>query len=176
MWFREDPNKKAVPCEGEKSSNSKNKSVKSPDDLRKTIAVLTVPRTHGGELVKLFREAETNIRSVCTTKVRVKERVGNTVKSLLTKSNPWIGENCPRQDCLPCQSKDKGFDCKRRGVTYMTSCNICQAQGSTTAYIGETSNSLYERAGQHLSDFKATSRESHSKASPRRPWRGYPTC
>ena len=120
-----------------------------------------MPRTHDGEPAKAVSKAESNLRIVSKTKVKVIERVGVTLKNLLVRNNPWSGQNCPRSDCLPCASdKDKGYSCSRRSATYKTSCKLCLAQGRKVDYIGETSNSLHERAAQHLKA-KSKDKEGH---------------
>ena len=44
---------------------------------------------------------------------------------------------------------------------YTSTCLICKEQGLKTIYIGESSNSLAERAVQHLNDAADPSKESH---------------
>ena len=77
MWFKTDPTKKSnSPSMGDSNNEKKTYSkVKPCIDLRKTVAVLAIPRSQNGKLVKMLRTAEQAIRSVCTTKIRVVERV-----------------------------------------------------------------------------------------------------
>ena len=97
------------------------------------------------------------------TKVKVIERVGNTLKSQLVRSNPWGNSNCPRPECLPCTNGPKNFDCKRRSVVYMTTCKLCQSENKKVSYIGETSNSMSERMSQHLEDALDVAKDSHMR-------------
>ena len=90
MWFKKSPDEDKPPTVGENIINnrSKKREARVKNDLRKTVAVLNIPRTNNGGLVKILRAAETGIRSVCTTKVRIAEKLGTTMRALLTKSNP----------------------------------------------------------------------------------------
>ena len=147
MWFRENPEKSKDLNHDPKQKTQRytSKKIISQEDLRKTIAVLTVPRSHDGQLVKKLRETENKLRAVSTTKVKINERVVTTMKTLLVKSNPWVGSNCPRFNYLPCRADGKKYDCRRRNLVYMSSCNLCKEQGGKACYLGETSNSLHER-------------------------------
>lgn len=162
FWFKPDPtNQKPNPSDNE---NPKPKKHRSPIDLRKVISTISVPRTDNGRLAKMLSESETRIRQVCTTKVRVVEKVGTTMKALLVKSNSWSGSRCPRANCLPCNTADDSpSDCRRRNVTYYTECQLCKKDGIKVQYIGETSNSLSERIGRHIEDALDDSRESHMR-------------
>ena len=89
MWYKPNPDNEA-PRGDESITTGHNPQprTKQKPDLRKTIAVMHMPRTPEGMLAHEISKAEQNLRLVCTTKVKVTERVGNTLKSLLEKSNP----------------------------------------------------------------------------------------
>ena len=89
IWFKPNPDIQ------KKEESSRNERTRTNDssckfDLRKTVAVLHLPRTQEGLLLKEFSKAETQLRLVCTTKVKVKERVGNTIKYILVKIKPLV--------------------------------------------------------------------------------------
>ena len=116
MWFKTNPE---GPTNGWNNSiRSNRQQTREPIDFRKTVAVLKVPRTHDGALAREMRKTEVKLRSVCNTKVKIMEKVGPTLKSILVKSNPWSSENCPRPNCLPCKTQNKGFNCKRRNINF----------------------------------------------------------
>ena len=96
-------------------------------------------------------------------KVNIVERVGDTLKSLLVRSNPWGSMNCPHPDCMPCKSLEKNYSCMRRNVTYMTSCELCKEEGLMTAYISGSSNFLYERTSQHICDSQDSDKKTHMR-------------
>ena len=137
--------------------------IRSPRDLRKTIATLQVPKTPGDNLAKQLRKTETKLRAVSTTKVKILERVGCTLRATLVKSDPWGGEPCHDLNCHPCKTEDMKVSCRRRNVCYTNQCLKCKATGVNTTYIGESSNSLRERMQQHCEDFSDSSKESHMR-------------
>ena len=54
------------------------------------VTVLFVPGTPGGQLATQLKEAEKVLSGLTNERVRIVERGGTTVKSLLVKSNPWV--------------------------------------------------------------------------------------
>ena len=84
-------------------------------------------------------------------KVKVVERTGKTVKTALTKSNPFRKNGCNIPTCEVC-SLNAGVHCKTREVLYKISCtgeNGNQEPCSNVSYIGETSRSILERFKEH---------------------------
>ena len=82
-------------------------------------------------------------------KIKVVERVGQTVKSMLQRSNPFQGNLCTREDCLIC-SKELPVNCRERGCVYQFSCLDCVRRNK---YRGQTGRSMYERNGEHLKNW-----------------------
>ena len=157
MWYKVDPTKSSPDKESGNKTPPRRSLVKtSQPDLRKTVTYYTIPRTHDGALARQISRTEMELRVVCKTRVKIIECVGSTLKSILVKSNPWKALNCPRLDCLPCKQDDKKFSCTRRNCTYITQCKLCLSEGKKVVYIGETSNSIFERALQHI---KSTSED-----------------
>ena len=61
--------------------------------------------------------------------------------------------------CYPCKSSNgKGISCGKDSVVYEIRCIICEHQGTTTLYIGETIRSILERVGGHMQMFKVRRR------------------
>ena len=57
--------------------------------------------------------------------------MGRKVCDILTTSNPWKGQDCERERCMPCDTKertgrDKAQDCSKRSVVYETWCLNCE--------------------------------------------------
>ena len=146
-------------------------------------AVVTLPYTKEGTLAKQIRELEGNLESVTGFRLKITERVGRTLASILHKSDSWSGEPCDRQNCLTCDTKlstGKGLanSCFKRNVVYETWCGICedkeeQDNNTTTRdtgerkniplhkYVGESGRSMYERGKEHYQDFKSLDKGSH---------------
>ena len=83
-------------------------------------------------------------------KIKVVERAGCTIKSMLQRSNPFGVKDCLRDRCLIC-SQGCGTDCRTRGCVYEFLCVDCSRR-----YRGQTGRSIYERGVEHL---KAWERE-----------------
>ena len=90
-----------------------------------------VPYTHGSELAKKLRENENNINKLTKNRIKIIERTGTKLQDLLTRSDPWKGSDCQRQNCLLCFTKNrteklKTQDCHKRNIVYETRCITCQ--------------------------------------------------
>ena len=96
-----------------------------------TQAVMFVPHTPGSELAKLLRENETKITKITKNKIKIVERAGQKIQDIITKSNPWKGQDCERKNCLICYTKiqtEKGTrqDFTQRSLLYETRCLTCK--------------------------------------------------
>ena len=133
---------------------------------RTPITVLFVPKTPGGILAKLMREAEEEIEKLTGDRVKVVERAGTMIKRILSKSNPWAGESCGRTECLVCRYEEGGGDCMRRNATYKTECLSCKEKavektGKEKFYFGETARTTFERGQEHENDYLKGKEDSH---------------
>ena len=110
--------------------------------------MLFCPYTPFSRLKRKLQATEDQIngsRAVC--RVKVVERAGPTIGSLLYNKTPWTKDPCGRSDCKPCQAKPGG--CKSPNVTYRIKCQECQKSGKKSHYIGESHRTLYDRAKEH---------------------------
>ena len=168
-WFQDKKDKKKL--QGKKTPNkssqkprekssSKNESSKE-HEATATTTVLFVPQTPFGNLAYKLREAEVELFKLCGTKVKIVERAGTSLKSLLSRPNPWGNIACSREKCLTCKTeKNEGF-CTKRSLTYETRCLSCAGAGREKLYIGETARSSYERGAEHQHDYKTKKADSH---------------
>ena len=125
------------------------------------ITVLFVEKTPGGELAKRLREAEAEVEKITGDRIKIVERAGVMLKSLLHKANPWEGAQCGRGDCLVCR-QDNGKSCRQRNVTYTTECLKCQEKGGKKSqYLGESARTSYERGLEHLKAYDSLKEDSH---------------
>ena len=157
------------------------------DQESKIKSVMFVPFTPGSSLAKLLRNNEEKLVTLTGSKVKIVERTGTQLQDLLTRSNPWKGYDCERENCLLCYTKQrtekhKSQDCHQRNVVYETRCLDCQDMEYTkienmdipdkekkdlkskvklSIYIGETSRSTFERGWEHLNDLTTLSSKSH---------------
>ena len=104
----------------------KSKKSKSNPEKKKIKAVLFVPRTEKGELLNRLREEEIKLADTTGYRVKLVESSGTQLARILCQRNPWAGQDCGRPDCLVCgESEAGGGDCKRRNITYVTTCITC---------------------------------------------------
>ena len=169
-WYKNKPaNNEAEKLEPESNRRnrkkpSKNYNKKKQGQDRDPAAIMFVPRTPGGELIRRLREAEEQLHSVTGgRKVKLVEKSGKMLKRILNVTNPDRTDNCSREKCFPCSKagEGEGAMCKKRNVTYQTSCLECLAVGRKVSYFGESARTGYERGLEHMDDFKKEKEDSH---------------
>ena len=82
-------------------------------------SVMFVPYTAHSELATRLRESEEKMKDMTGYKLKIVEKVGMKLVDILHKSDPWAGEECRRQGCLLCETKQKegkknAQDCHKR--------------------------------------------------------------
>ena len=153
------------------------KSETQPKQELRTSTVLFVEFSQGGSLQKCMRGVLDRLTGMLGFKVRVTERGGTTLGSLLSNKNLWAGNPCGRRECRTCmQEGEKKEPCTKRNVVYESECGVCNPAGSRkladreglaekrdipSLYVGETARSIMERAGEHWADGLAGKEESH---------------
>ena len=146
-----------------------------------------VPYTTNGKLAKMLRENEERLSQLTLTKLKIVERTGTKLQDILTKSNPWQGQDCTRENCLLCHTKartDKltSQDCSKRNIVYETTCVTCETLARKEIeeddlgdqekldkkkkiklfkYVGESGRSAYERGWEHVNDMTTLNPRSH---------------
>ena len=117
-------------------------------------SVMFVQATPGSvlklEIDQIMKAAKMNIRVV--------ERGGRTVKSLLQKSDVQPLLKCWKEDCKICCSDPKG-NCWKEGVCYKITCMACAQNGIASFMFGETARSGRTRCSEH---FKALQKKKNS--------------
>ena len=123
--------------------------------------VLFIEQTPGGVYASRMREKEEILAGITGYRIKIIEKSGTTLKSLLVKSNPWAGGKCGRSKCLPCDSGVQESKCSKRNVLYESTCRECLAMGEDFTYVGESSRSAYERAINHIDAYRDKHTDSH---------------
>ena len=197
-WYKNQDNKTHLPeldknqahglPGGPRALGTQNPKDKNITEDKKTIkAIMFVPFTTNGRLAKLLRDNEEKLESMTGTRLKIIERTGVKIQDMLTKSNPWQGQDCLRQNCLLCNSKTRtgkatSQECMKRNIVYETTCATCEKmqleelENSELGeeeikdkkrklvlykYIGESSRSAYERGWEHINDLTRLSPKSH---------------
>ena len=102
-------------------------------------AVIFVPATPNSQLQRKYQK-EIKRQGF---KIKVVEKAGIAIKTLLQRSDPCKPRQCEREDCLVCRTDGKG-PCDTQSVTYEIKCTECN-----NIYVGETSRSAYTRGKEH---------------------------
>ena len=110
-------------------------------------SVIFVPSTPDSILQQRY-QSEVNRHGL---RIRVVEKAGRSVKSMVQRSDPFQKERCGRESCLVCTTGGKG-SCGKEGVTYSITCNNCAERDVVRVYHGETSKNAYTRGKKHLED------------------------
>ena len=113
-------------------------------------AVLFVPPTPHGGLAKALRKREAELNSQSEMSIRIIEKGGIKMKSILTQSDPFPSTNCDILDCPYCQPNDllevdPKQSCKSHNIGYSISCNLCDMK-----YEGESHRRISVRGSEHV--------------------------
>ena len=95
-------------------------------DLSKTSRMKAEPTTvlfceysKGGDLQSKLKGVAVRLAPLVGFHMKVTERGGRKLGSLLSNKNLWSGMECGRQECKTCiQTGDKREDCVRRNILY----------------------------------------------------------
>ena len=186
---QEDEDKeKEIGVKPKRFKNMKEEKRNPKKQQEKAKAVLFTPYTNHSELAKKLREAEEKLEELTGYRLKIVERAGFKLEDLLHKSDPWQGQDCGRELCLLCETKQKtgkqkSQDCTKRSCVYEIWCMKCMADEEKRIedeagedkelclkkkekikvykYIGETSRSVYERALEHQLSYQSLSTNSY---------------
>ena len=138
--------------------------------------VLFCEYSRGGDLQSKLKGVADRLAPLVGFKMRVTERGGTKLSSLLSNKNLWSGMECGRKECAVCrQTGDKKEDCVRHNILYESECSKCgedvdvtvtgaslERQGKEASlYVGETARSLFERSSEHWQAAEQKKEESH---------------
>ena len=108
--------------------------------------VIFVPLTRNASLKRRPTAMEENLGQ--PTKLRYVEDMGQTVAERIVCKDPWSGQGCGRNNCLPYKST-KG-KCMRQGIVYTLDCLECKDSNVKSQYIGESARTGWDRGSNHV--------------------------
>ena len=92
----------------------------------RTRAVLFLEQTPHGELARRMKEQLQRLEPTLGFKIKVVERTGVKLSSILSQSKLGGGKECGREQCVTCsQEGEEKPDCTRSGVVYESICVVC---------------------------------------------------
>ena len=108
-----------------------------------------------------MREAEAKLEHLTNYRVKVVEKAVNGVKDILVVADPWEGGVCGRSNCLLCKAGVDKPRCTKRNILYESFCSTYLMEGKYEVYVGESGNSAFERANQHLEGYRTEKSDNH---------------
>ena len=116
-----------------------------------------VDTTPNGELKKRVEKACRRNRM----KIKVVEKVSNTVKKELQRSNPFKHQHCKRNDCVTC-NLNLSINCRKRGTVYEMFCIECKVamDKPEKTYKGQTGRTIYHRMKEHFAKWEGRAEDS----------------
>ena len=106
-------------------------------------SVMFVQPTPGAVLKKKIQKVAKKNK----VKMKVVEKAGSTMKSVLQRSDPYMDKRCNRESCVVCTHGKIG-ECWTRGCVYQLKC-----KEDDRKYRGQTGRSLYERTKEEMRDW-----------------------
>ena len=89
-----------------------------------------------------------NVLSMKGLKVKVVEKGGRSLQSILQRSDVAPSMSCPN-GCPVCETEGKGM-CQVEGVIYKIWCKKCAENGVSTVMYGETGRTAKIRCQEHI--------------------------
>jgi hypothetical protein len=115
--------------------------------------IIIVPPTPDSILAKeLKRKCQKELEGTGIS-VTIQERGGSQLGRVLGTTVPGASrrEHCGRPKCFSCNTGQEGV-CRRTGLGYEISCNLCGTNNITSKYAGETGKNLYMRGLNYVED------------------------
>ena len=149
-----------VEFKAEKNRTPSNWWKASTNTKKEFTAVMFVPPTPGGELVKKLKKRETELNLGNSMNIRFIEKPGIKMKNLVVKKDPFPKVKCAEKNCPFCnrtlQIKTKENQrCSTHNVGYRFKCELCEY-----TYEGETHRKMSVRAAEHVNQLKNESNQS----------------
>ena len=121
-------------------------------------SVMYIPSSSNGRLLKMLAKSEPRLAKITGYQIKFIEKPGRNLSNLFSKE---VSETkCYRESCAVCVNSDpeKPSKCQMKGVVYFGICSLCDRKYSERKndsdrheglYMGETSQTLGERAQEH---------------------------
>ena len=172
LWYKNRRNNKDGSTTNGRNYQPQDK--KEGDVDLNTRAVLFLDQTPHGELARRVKELLLRLEPSMGFKLRVVERTGRSIKSLLSQSSCSNGSICGRSSCITCnQDCEDVPNCTKTSIVYENVCTECNPgatskgelgevkMGAPSLYVGETSRSIEERAQEHWGAARRKEEKSH---------------
>ena len=126
----------------DKEGRSKKKILARTSWYRPGDAVGFFPATPGQELATAIQEIVDEEGERLDLTVKIIETGGQTLRSQLVRTDL---SGCLMSDCNLCESGAGGGSHTRKGCVYSRTCKVCEKEGISAKYFGESGRSGYNR-------------------------------
>ena len=119
-------------------------------------SILFVPPTPGSGLLKELKNREEELNKHKKERIKIVEKGGMKIETLLTNKNPFKNEKCEAKGCPLCKGEygDFKIPCNTNNTGYRWICKTCEKTKKVTkVYEGETSRSIRIRSMEHISSY-----------------------
>ena len=115
-----------------------NRNNSGESEVQNFDTVLFVSAKPSSSLAKILKDHEAQNNQGRTSRIKVVERAGRSVKSVLAPNNPWDIQRCGDVGCFPCTSTTGPVrvSCRVPGVVYSIIYVLCEADGKEAFYFG----------------------------------------
>ena len=122
-------------------------------------SVLFVPATPHSALAKLLQNHEKQNNQGRSSRIKIVERAGISLKNVLAPNDPWGIVKCQDLDCFTCTTnmEPAKVSCRTPGIIYNIFCNICGNDNREAVYVGQSGKNAYSRGKDHIDAFLAGS-------------------
>ena len=143
------------PREWRKEERQERKLLSKAAWFRTADSVSFIPATPGGELASEMRKVLEEEGKRLSMNIRVIEKSGTKLKNELFKPDLRAGEPCGIPNCIMDMVRDeeggqRGCCHHKAGALYKAVCTLCEKEGTTAEYFGESGSSGYTRGLEHL--------------------------
>ena len=133
-----------------------------------------VPPTPGSELKKLMQSKEEEMRAGGREAFPIKiiETAGKTLEQALVNTDPFGGNQCTDEKCVPSKNPQNKISCRRNGICYRIYCRSCLRAGRPAdvtslcaCYYGESAKNMHCRCKEHESKFNSKSEKTRLESA-----------
>ena len=115
-----------------------------------TESVVFVQATPG----EVLKKAVQSQADLCGLKIRVVEKGGRNIKSILQRSDVQPSTKCYKDNCVVCLTSDRG-KCDVENAGYSVKCVKCEEDGIEVVMHGETGRCARVRCKEHYRDYQS---------------------
>ena len=109
-----------------------------------------------------------------TYPIKIIETAAKTLERTLVNTDPFDGNKCGDEKCVPSRNQNNKISCRRNGICYRISCRSCLRAGQpagitahleSAAYYGESAKNMHCRCKEHESKFNSKNEKTRAESA-----------